>query len=1516
MIRYLLDPVLKDNHPYILFIFPALFIASGVDWKSGVAVLVLGMLIANLLFAAPRMSFLVESPANQVGLLIYLAVGGAGVYLADAHRSTNARMQVALAVAAAEARLAAIVESSEDAIISKSIDGIIRTWNAGAEKLFGYSATEAIGQSIKLILLPEQHESERLILERLRRGETIEHFDTVRVAKGGRHLDVALTISPIRDADGRVIGASKVARDMTARRRVETALRVSEERLRLALRGASGGAWNWNLQSGDIWWSPELYELWGIVPNTAMTVASSLAAVYVDDHELIRRTAAEAVANGTIYHCEFRIHHPTRGERWMASHGQVTRDESGNPTYLLGISFDVTDRRTAELALRERERFLGIVTSSARVGMVVVDGRYEYLFANEAYAEIFGLDPQHVVGRRVYELLPKGWAQIQPRLDRALAGEHISYELAIPSKSDAADLRWFRVMYEPRKDEGKPPTIVVVVMEITELKRSESDARKSGELLRAVADGTTDAVFVKDRDGKYLLLNEAAARFVGRSILEVLGQDDAALFDPEGADIVMNRDRRVMASGKVETEEETLTAVGITRTYLATKAPYWGENGNIIGVIGISRDITERKRIEEDLKQSQSLLSVASRIGRMGAWSVELPSLEVTWSDELRAIYGLPLDRNLSVEEGLGFYVPEYRQTIWEAFQACAKSGIPFDVEVQTDVQNGDRIWVRVIGEAVREDSGTIVGIHGAFQNISDRKWAQQRLTTQHAVITILAQATDLLEAAPKLLQAICENTGWDLGDLWTIDKSSNALVYVDQWHDEQVAAVEFREASRQTMFTSGMGLPGRVWANRKSLWIADVTQDTNFTRAKAAAIAGLHGAFGFPIQFENEVLGVGEFFSRDSRQPDSELCQMFDSLGSQIGQFVERKRAESGLRLFRALIDHATDGIEVVDPQTGRFLDANHKSCVTHGYSREEYLCLGMPDVDPSVASVTWNKMARDGKLSGFQSMETRHKRKDGSTFPVEINFNTIRLDREYIIAVVRDISDRKQAEETLQLRGRAMQAVTQGILITSANLPDNPITYASPGFERITGYTAEEVLGRNCRFLQGKDTDPLAVDKIRDAIQAIQPCTVELLNYRKDRTPFWNELSIAPVLDDVGRLAHFVAVQSDVTARKSLESQFRQAQKMEAIGQLAGGVAHDFNNLLTVINGYSELLLSEMLESDPAFHPIKTILEAGERAAGLTSQLLAFSRRSVLKPRVLDPNSLVTETGKILTRLIGEDIRLSIALDPRVGRVKVDPGQFGQVLMNLAVNARDAMPTGGRLTIETSAVHLDEASVLRRPEVRPGRYVIIAVSDTGLGMTDEVKARVFEPFFTTKGEGKGTGLGLATVFGIVKQSSGHLEVYSEIGVGTTFKLYLPAIEEIDDLAASKEPVIVRGGAETILLVEDQAEVRKLAFIALQTYGYVVIEATDGEDAVRIVERDRPNLDILVTDVVMPGMSGRQLAESLCPQYPGMKVLYTSGYTDDAVVRHGILQADVAFLHKPYTPFALARKVREVLDQ
>ncbi len=460
------------------------------------------------------------------------------------------------------------------------------------------------------------------------------------------------------------------------------------------------------------------------------------------------------------------------------------------------------------------------------------------------------------------------------------------------------------------------------------------------------------------------------------------------------------------------------------------------------------------------------------------------------------------------------------------------------------------------------------------------------------------------------------------------------------------------------------------------------------------------------------------------------------------------------------------------------------------------------------------------------------------------------------------------------------------------------------------LYGYSSEEFRGMSLARIHPPEEIPRLAQELESS-----PQTAPVAWHH--RASDGRELEIEMAMHEImyaGRKAH-LAILIDITGHRKLESQLRQAQKMEAVGMLAGGVAHDFNNLLTIITGYSQLILNSLGPRDPNRHSAEQIMKAGERAAALTQQLLAFSRRQILQPKVLDLNKLVTGLSTMLQRLIGEDVDLRLVLPADLGRVNADPGQVEQVIMNLVVNARDAMPKGGVLTVETGNIELDDAYVGRHMAVKPGPYIRLAVSDTGSGMDKATQDRLFEPFFTTKVPGRGTGLGLSTVFGIVKQSGGSLEVYSEPGRGTTVKVYLPRIDQPVVAETPKMKRRVGRGSETILVVEDDEMVRTLVRETLEADGYKVLDSADPLDARRIAVNHKTSIELLITDVVMPKLSGRELADQILQSRPALKVLYMSGYTDNAILNSGLLQKEVAFLQKPFTPAALTEKVREVLE-
>ncbi len=518
------------------------------------------------------------------------------------------------------------------------------------------------------------------------------------------------------------------------------------------------------------------------------------------------------------------------------------------------------------------------------------------------------------------------------------------------------------------------------------------------------------------------------------------------------------------------------------------------------------------------------------------------------------------------------------------------------------------------------------------------------------------------------------------------------------------------------------------------------------------------------------------------------------------------------------------------------------------------------------------------------------------------------------------KEIMDRKRLEEEAFKLQSAVEQVADILFITDRN---GIIEYINPAFEKVTGYRKEEAIGKTPSILK---SGLMSIEYYKDIWNTILSGKIlhaEVVNKKKDGDIFYYDQVITPLKDPQGNITHFISTGRDITERKraeqetaALQEQFRQSQKMEAIGQLAGGIAHDFNNLLTVIKGYSQLSLPELKEGDPLKGNIEEIERAANRAADLTRQLLAFSRRQILDLKVLDLNTILHNLDKMLRRIIGEDIELVTVLAEKLGRVKIDPGQIEQVIMNLAVNARDSMPKGGKLTIETANLELDEVYARNHIAVTPGRYVMLSVSDTGVGMTPEVRDRVFEPFFTTKEKDKGTGLGLSTVYGIVKQSGGNIWVYSELGQGTTFKIYLPRVDEPLEVWGEKVVEEIPRGNETILIVEDEGAVRKLAMRILERQGYTVFEAHDVDEALQICEDMKEPIHLILTDVVMPQLSGRQLVEQISQVRQDFKVLYMSGYADNAIVHHGVLEKGMNFIQKPFTLEGLARKIREVLDK
>ncbi len=518
-------------------------------------------------------------------------------------------------------------------------------------------------------------------------------------------------------------------------------------------------------------------------------------------------------------------------------------------------------------------------------------------------------------------------------------------------------------------------------------------------------------------------------------------------------------------------------------------------------------------------------------------------------------------------------------------------------------------------------------------------------------------------------------------------------------------------------------------------------------------------------------------------------------------------------------------------------------------------------------------------------------------------------------------DISEQKRKEEMLHKSESKFRTIFERVAVGIALVSiDGQLVESNPALREMLRYGEEELRNRVFNEFIHPEDAAIDVDLDQELIAGKRDhYQIEKRFIRKDGGVVWCQLNVSLVRGGQEELPFTICMVEDITERKRLETQFFQSQKMETIGRLAGGIAHDFNNLLTVIKGYTQLSLSQIQEGDPCRENIEEIKGAAERAAELTNQLLTFSRRQILDMKVLDLNTIVRGLEKMTGRIIGEDIEMFTVLDDRLGRVKTDPGQIEQVILNLVVNARDAMPAGGKLAIETANVVLDDTYARTHISVTPGSYVMLSVSDTGCGMSPEIKELIFEPFFTTKEEGKGTGLGLSTIYGIVRQSGGNIWVYSEPGRGTTFKIYLPRVEEETDapLPVQDDTDHLPKGNETVLLVEDDPSLRALAARVLRYQGYKVLEATNGHEAIGIArENVQERIHLLLTDVVMPYMGGKELVKRMKTLHSEIRVLFISGYTDHAITYHAGLKPGTPFLQKPFSPTALARKVREVLDQ
>jgi PAS domain S-box-containing protein len=881
------------------------------------------------------------------------------------------------------------------------------------------------------------------------------------------------------------------------------------------------------------------------------------------------------------------------------------------------------------------------------------------------------------------------------------------------------------------------------------------------------------------------------------------------------------------------------------------------------------------KQMRHALEEQHRLLTVAGSLGGLGGWAVDLRLKRIHWSDEVARIHGRTAGyAPASIDEAMAFYMPVDRERVRNAFKASVEQRVGFEQEAQIQLSDGRHVWVRALGQPVADESGRVVRIEGALQDITVRKMADDALHTS------LLRFRQLADAMPLIV--------WTASIDGNVDFATKACF--------EYVGIRARDL-QNGQWISALHPDDQARCLRD--WHAAMRSSQGYT--SAIRIRRHDGCYRWHLSRAVLV-----------HEPHTGVAKWYGSAVDIHEQREAEQQASDLAARLTTTLESISDAFFTLDTDW-RFTYLNSQA--ERLLRRQKHSLLGRnlwKEFSPIVGTAFHAEFHR-------AVAEQRPVVFEQHYVPLESWFEVHAYPSQEGLAVYfQDITERRGNEMRLRLLELAVSRLNDIVLITEAepvHLPGPRVVFVNDAFERRTGYRRDEVIGKTPRLLQGPDTSREELDRIGAALDNWEPVRAELINYTKSGDAFWIELDIVPIADERGWFTHWVAVERDITERKQLEDRLRQFQRMDAIGQLTGGVAHDFNNLLTVMLGNAELLVEQLAGQPNLAGAARLIVQAGVQGAELTKRLLAFARRQPLDPQVLDVNRTLTGVETLLARTLGEHVELEFACAAGLWPALADPSQLQDALLNLAINARDAMPAGGRLTVETSNAWVSQEYAERHVDLKPGQYVMIAVSDTGTGIPAEHLARIFEPFFSTKVKGKGTGLGLAMVYGFLKQSEGHVNVYSERGQGTTFKMYIPRAH-----AAPVPPAPdawtphIASGQETILLVEDDELVRRFAREQLSSLGYRVISQDNGARALEVLRGSQP-VDLLFTDIVMPGgISGRQLADQARVLRPGLKVLYTSGYTENAIVHHGRLDPGVRLLSKPYRRAELARKVRDAL--
>ena len=1123
------------------------------------------------------------------------------------------------------------------------------------------------------------------------------------------------------------------------------------------------------------------------------------------------------------------------------------------------------ERERVETALREREEVYSAIVNQAAQGIILVDSdTMSFVEFNDAACRGLGYTREEFRSLTIPEIQaaqsPAEIAKWTEQLRRTGGG-------VLDTKHYRKDgtVREVRVSNRIVKIRGHE-YISAIWEDITERKRAESELRRSEAQFRSYFELPLHGVALSSTEKRWLRVNDRLCSILGYSRDELLKMTWAQTTHPEDLEANVRLFNRVL-SGAMDhyaLEKRFVRKDGTIIWADLSVGCVRKADGGVDYLVVLVEDISEKKAAEHALRESEERYRLIAENTADVIWTLDLATRRFTYvSPSVERLRGFSA-AEVMAQPFEATVTPESRGRIDAALAASLAALAAGDesarvttVEVEQPTRGGGVVWTEVVASAIADASGRVTGILGVTRDIAERKCGDDALRESEERYRAFVDSTsDLAFVKDEELRYVLVNRA--------------NQEFFGRPEDEIVGKTDFDLMPRDA-----------AEACRRSDEQALLEQAVIVTQERSGG--RVYESRKFLLRLRNGEVGVGGFI-RDVT--DRELAA------------EELRRSEEE---YRALFDGANDAIVVFEPGSETILDANPKACELYGYGRDELVGSSLKRLTLDVAR--GERLIADLFQDGNRNeLETVHVRRDGTAVHLQIKGSVVDYGgKTAVLSIARDITQRRRDEAERKRLATAIEQSAEAVVITDTG---GTIEYVNPAFEWITGYPAAEAVGRNPRVLKSGKQPPAFYAEMWAVISSGSVWTGKLTNRRKDGSVYQEEMSISPIRDQNGEIINFVAVKRDVTSEMDLQQQLAQAQKMEAVGRLAGGVAHDFNNILQALITHVQLMRGKPKDRKWMESSIQEMENLIGRGAALTRQLLIFSRRETVKPEHLDLNEQVREAGRMLQRLVKENIKLSIAPAPQRLQVTADRGQLDQVLMNLVVNAADAMPDGGQLTIRTGSADPDR--------------VWLSVSDTGTGIPDEIRESIFEPFFTTKASGKGTGLGLSVVNGIVAQHGGTIEVESEMGRGTTFKVSLPEAGS-GKFAALKEvwqhpAKLTEGRGERVLVVEDEEGARQGLHDILVSLGYAVASAGSGEEAGSLPAD--PRFDVLLTDLMLPGVTGTQLAAGLKARWPGLRVILMSGYTEDEAVRRDVGGGTVRFLQKPFDMATLAREVRAALDE